>query len=185
MKLNMPQKCVGEFPSELKEKFLSRIKPEHWLENTTRNKARNLEQTQSIVIRHFLNLDYKYGRHAMYDDWQEYIINFKLYDEYRDLIEESKEELRKYYNFKNYMCFLAKLIPHGRIGRHADSGVFLETCHRVHIPLKTNPEVYYIIEGKPYYWQENNIYEFDNTREHEVMNASSEERIHLIFNLYD
>lgn len=180
MKLDMPQKCVGEFPSELKEKFLSRIKPEHWLENTSRNKMGNLEQTQSIMFRFFS--DYK---HAMNDDWQEHIIDFKLYDEYRDLIEESKKELRKHYNFKNYMCFLAKLIPHGQIGRHADGGVFLETCHRVHIPLKTNPEVYYIIEGKPYYWQENNIYEFDNTREHEVMNASSEERIHLMFNLYD
>jgi hypothetical protein len=180
MKLEVPQKCVGKISSDLTNKFLSRIKPEHWLENTARNQMGNLTQTESIIFRFFT--DYE---HAKHDDWEKHIINFKMYDVYKDLIDEAKDELKKYYNFKNYMCFLAKLIPHGQIGRHSDGGEFLETCHRVHIPLKTNPDVYYIIEGKPYYWEANNIYEFDNTRQHEVMNASSEERIHLMFNLYD
>ena len=94
-------------------------------------------------------------------------------------------ELEKYYKFTDYLCFIAMLVPHGKVGMHIDNAPFLDECHRIHIPMKTNENVFYIIEDNKYHWQKNGIYEFDNKRIHGVENNSDEERIHFMFNLYE
>jgi aspartyl/asparaginyl beta-hydroxylase (cupin superfamily) len=108
----------------------------------------------------------------------------KLYEKYQDLLNLTLNELKKHYEFSKYSAFLARLKPNGVVGMHVDSGSFLTLCHRIHIPLKTNPAVSYVIDDKEYYWEPGNIYEFDNTRMHGVINRSDKYRIHLVINLY-
>ena len=180
MRLDSPYKHVGNVSQELVNQALSLIKPEHWLFDTTRNTMANLENTQSIILRYFD----EYQSRAQ-QDWKKRIVNKPLQPLYELIINEFLAELKKHYEFTEYMVFFAKLLPYSTVGFHIDSGRFLESCNRIHIPLKTNKDVFYIIENVEYNWTVGNIYEFDNTRVHGVKNNSGEERIHLMFNLYN
>jgi len=181
VQLNVPYLKKGDIPEELVDELFSKINSEHWHINSVRNSMSNLENTQSIIMRFFS--DYQKMR-ADSSNFSRYIEDFSIYDHYRPVINKIKLELSKHYEYKNYMVFLAKLFPYKNIGTHRDSSPFLETCYRIHIPIKTNSKVDYIIENTPYYWEKCGVYEFDNTRLHSVTNNSSEDRIHLMFNLY-
>ena len=75
----------------------------------------------------------------------------------------------------------AKLLPGEVITPHRDAHPSFHHGHRIHIPLKTNPRVRFMIEGKPYKLQVGQAYEINNQKTHSVMNKGSEERINFIF----
>ena len=179
MKLNVAQHSPGAIPDALTEELLGLIKPEHWYLDETRNTMENLQKTQSIILRYFDG----YASRGL-SNYKDHIVDKEIYGVYRESMEKVKDELKKHYEFSNYMVFFAKLLPKSQVGFHVDRGGFLEACHRIHIPLKTNDQVSYIIESVPYKWTKNNIYEFDNTRIHGVANDSEQDRIHLMFNLF-
>jgi len=107
------------------------------------------------------------------------------FEKFYPLIVPILDELKKYYDYNYHASVIANLKPGGKVYPHCDRGDFLERCHRIHVPLKTNKDVVYWIEGNNYYWEMGNIYEFDNTRIHGVYNGSNQERLHLILNLYN
>jgi len=179
MRLDVPYKLVTQIDEELSNEVLSKIDPEHWYLDETRNNMANLEKTQSIILRYFDSY-----QNAKVSNFRDFFEDKPIFDHYRESIEKVITELKKHYEFTDYMCFFAKLLPNADVGQHEDSSPFLEECHRIHIPLKTSKDVYYIIENTRYNWLKNNIYEFDNQRVHGVENRSREERIHLMFNLY-
>ena len=181
MKLNVPFLKKSDIPKDLVDELLLTINSEHWYISNVRNSMSNLENTQSIIMRYFNDYEKMKADPA---NFLNYVGDFPIYEHYRNVVNKIKLELSKHYEYKNYMMFLAKLLPHKNVGTHCDSGPFLETCHRIHIPIKTNPNVCYNIEDTSYYWETGGIYEFDNTRLHSVANNSSEDRIHLMFNLY-
>ena len=73
-----------------------------------------------------------------------------------------------------------KLHANTVIPMHRDTGVSLSTCNRIHIPIITNRDVLFIIDGDVRHGIEGDIYEIDNTKEHGVLNKSNQDRIHLI-----
>jgi quercetin dioxygenase-like cupin family protein len=75
----------------------------------------------------------------------------------------------------------AKLLPGEVITPHRDSHPSFHHGHRIHIPLKTNPRVRFMIDGKPYKLKVGEAYEINNQKTHSVMNKGSEERINFIF----
>lgn len=180
MKLEVPYKIVDNVSQDLIDETLSLIDFDHWLLDDTRTLMGNLENTQTIFVRYFN--DYKNNKSEF---WKDHIVNHPLFDRYSVVTEKFLEKLKKHYNITNYICFFAKLSAHSNVGLHGDGGPFLEQCHRIHIPIKTNKDVFYIIENKKYNWTVGNIYEFDNTRIHGVLNDSDEDRIHLMFNIYE
>jgi hypothetical protein len=179
MKLDVDQKLIGNIDNNVSDDIVATIKQEHYDYNNIRSTMGNLQQTQSIMLRYFD--DYK---NAGLQDYKKHFIDTDLMPLYRKHVDKLLTELYKHYEFSDYMCFIAMLIPYGKVGMHIDSAPFLDECHRVHIPLKTNENVFYIIENKKYNWKKNGIYEFDNKRSHGVENNSGEERIHFMFNLY-
>ena len=179
MKLDVPYKMMGVIPPNLILELNDLIEPQHWLINQIRNKMNNLQNTESIIFRYFDNY-----RNSNDSNYKSHFADQPIFDHYRDVINKILDELRNYYDFSDYMCFLAKLKPKSDVGTHKDVGGFLEECHRVHIPIKTNSKVFYVIDGVRYNWLKGNIYEFDNTRSHGVLNESKIDRIHLMFNLY-
>jgi uncharacterized protein YkvS len=181
MKLNVDQKLVGSIPNVFIENLLNAIDENDWFVDDYRATAGNMENCNSIPILHsHLCINDLYSFNAIKD-----IAQRPLFSKYFLFIEDILNELKKYYSFRQYACFLSRLRPNGVIGFHRDNGYFLELCHRVHIPLKSNPNVEYVIENNSYYWEPGNIYEFDNTRLHGVFNNSNENRIHLVVNLYN
>jgi aspartyl/asparaginyl beta-hydroxylase len=75
----------------------------------------------------------------------------------------------------------AKLLPGEVITPHRDSHPSFHHGHRIHIPIKTNPRVRFMIDGKPYKFEVGQAYEINNQKTHSVMNKGAEERINFIF----
>lgn len=75
----------------------------------------------------------------------------------------------------------AKLLPGKHITTHTDKHPSFHHGHRIHIPIKTNKMVRFMIEGRPHRFEVGNAYEINNQLRHGVMNNSAEDRIHFIF----
>jgi len=180
MKLEVDQKLVGEMPIDLIDNMIHRIDEEDWYADDYRKTADAMDHTNSIPLLH---------SHLCFVDPTlnaiKTISKRKLYDKYEDVLLPIIEVVRNYIDFKFYAAFIARMAPRSNIGLHRDWGAFLRTCHRVHVPLQTNENVEYIIEGASYYWKKGFVYEFDNTRRHMVKNNSDQIRIHLVLNLYN
>jgi len=180
MKLDVDQKEVCKIPKHMIDSFLSLIDENDWYVNNYRDKAGNMSDTNSIPLMHTKLCVSGANDMSAIDDIKPEL----LYDKYKDALDSVLEELKKYYSFDKYSAFLARLKPQGVVGTHQDKGKFLTLCHRVHVPLQTNPKVAYVVNNKEYYWQAGSAYEFNNTLDHGVVNRSDEYRIHLVINLY-
>lgn len=75
---------------------------------------------------------------------------------------------------------LARLKPNGSIAEHKDSGPMLRNLHRIHIPIITNPNVRFSVDGELVNMQAGKAYEINNTVKHSVYNDGKEHRVHLI-----
>lgn len=75
---------------------------------------------------------------------------------------------------------IAALPPHKKILRHVDTDPFF-IRNRIHVPLKTNPNVLFHSGDIDYYMEKGKVYIINNnTEEHGVTNNSDQERLHLI-----
>ena len=75
---------------------------------------------------------------------------------------------------------LTKLKAKQNIDLHQDLGKSLENCFRTHIPIITNPDVYFIVDGESKNMKVGEIWQIDNRKPHMVMNKSDFDRVHLI-----
>jgi quercetin dioxygenase-like cupin family protein len=75
---------------------------------------------------------------------------------------------------------LVKLIAGHEIPTHRDSGWLLEANHRYHIAVKTNPRVAFTVGTDCIHMQAGEIWEINNSQQHSVINASEEDRLHII-----
>ena len=181
MKLQVAYKQVAAVPEELLVALESSFTDEDWFVSDYRQSVSNMSSTNTIPILHTpLCAVCVNGYKAIGDIKEE-----KLYSKYFPLVEPIINILKGYYTFNKYACFLVRLAPNSNVGMHIDSGLFLELCNRIHIPIVTNPKVKYVIDSHNYYWERGSIYEFDNTRKHGVRNESNDYRIHLVINLYN
>ena len=180
MRLDVPYREICSMPVSLIDSLLSKIEEPDWHVSNYRKSAGNMPDTDSIPILHT-----PLCASGLCNDRP--IAEIKEEPLYRKFINEIQpilNVLREHFEFDKHAMFIARLRPHGTIGMHPDVGNFLTKCHRVHVPLQTNPLVAYRIEDQEYYWQKGKVYEFDNTLVHGVFNRSDEYRIHLVVNLY-
>jgi len=181
MKLSVPYFEVCRVPASLTDCLLVAIDEGDWYVSDYRRSVARMPATNSIPIHHTPLC-------ASGDPTDRAIRSIRkepLYDKYAPLLEPILTHLQEHYEFNQYAAFLARLHPQSQIHMHRDRGQFLEKCHRVHIPLQTNPKVAYCIGVAEYFWPVGKAYEFDNTRLHGVKNRSYEARIHLVINLYN
>jgi len=76
---------------------------------------------------------------------------------------------------------VAKLPAGKKIKPHTDTHPSFHIGHRIHIPIKTNPRVRFMIDGRPHKMEFGQAYEINNQKNHSVMNKGAEERINFIF----
>lgn len=70
------------------------------------------------------------------------------------------------------------------IARHVDKGDFLRSSHRIHIPIASNPECVFEVDGEYRHLPEGEMWEVDNTgKYHSVSNGGKTDRIHLIVDI--
>lgn len=76
---------------------------------------------------------------------------------------------------------LVNLKANSTIPEHIDSGSSLDACHRMHIPLITNPKCEFRVGLEIMHMKAGEIWEINNTNKfHSVKNSSEVDRIHLI-----
>lgn len=84
---------------------------------------------------------------------------------------------------KAIIVVLDGLAPGTKIHRHYDKPNLYSFCHRVHVPIITDPNVKFFIDDNPYFFKAGEFFEFDNKRFHMVHNDSDIFRIHLVIDL--
>lgn len=98
------------------------------------------------------------------------------------------QEATTLYGYKNGFypkVMLAKIPAKGFIPPHIDGGIRGFAPHKIHIPLQTNPDCFFFIEGEKFHLKQSVAYEVNNGKQHGVVNNGTTERIHLIFEYLD
>ncbi len=67
------------------------------------------------------------------------------------------------------------------IKAHSDAHQSFHCGHRIHVPITTNPKVWFTIQGRPYQFEVGQAYEINNQKQHSVANRGDEDRITFIF----
>jgi len=75
------------------------------------------------------------------------------------------------------------------LGQHSETIVVekkgkLYLKARFHLPLSTNPESYILLDGFLYQYEEGGVYYFNNSCVHAAKNEGSEDRIHLVWDVF-
>lgn len=77
-------------------------------------------------------------------------------------------------------ALLTRLAPGAEIKPHIDEGESLKRCHRIHVPVITNPDSFFMVGRLKFHMPEGEMWEINNRRTHAVRNDGTEPRIHLI-----
>lgn len=80
-------------------------------------------------------------------------------------------------------CLINRIVPGGRITPHADSADHAEYYDRHHIVIQAAPGVDFRCGEEHAMMQTGEIWWFENAIEHEVVNNSGQDRIHLIVDI--
>jgi hypothetical protein len=76
---------------------------------------------------------------------------------------------------------VASLRAGGNIKAHTDGHPSFHCAHRIHVPISTNPKVWFTIGGRPYQFEIGQVYEINNLKQHSVVNKGDEDRLTFIF----
>ena len=111
-----------------------------------------------------------------------------LWNEWRDLLLPVLTKAVEPYGYANGAfprVMLARMAPGGIIHPHDDANHAAKWPHKIHIPLKTNPQVAFFVDGELYHFAEGEAVEVNNMAKHAVANRGATDRIHLIFEYFD
>ncbi len=141
------------------------------------NRFGALDATRHIVFRFVSN----------FRDWRQ-SYDRPLWDEWKPLLEPVLTAATADYGYARGAfprVMLARMAPGGVIHPHRDENPAAKWPHKIHVPLQTNPEVTFYVDGVGYQLAEGEAVEVNNMGLHAVENRGATDRIHLIFEYYD
>lgn len=155
------------------------IPEELWaLENADKpNRFEALDRTQHIVFRFISDMR----------DWRS-SYSRPLWDIWCSILEPVLEEATKEFGYDRGAfprVMLARMAPGGVIQPHRDANLAAKWPHKIHIPLLTNDDVIFYVEGARRHLPEGEAVEVNNMGTHSVENRGQTDRIHLIFEYFD
>lgn len=151
---------------------------DEWFLDTTRQATYTThEQTQMYQLR-FFNYYWDTNNPGYYKD----VNSFKKQESIKEL-QDIYDLLEKEYRGKVVRSELVNMFGNSRIRKHRDRTNMLFLCRRIHIPIKTNKDTIFMVNGEIESMAEGYIYEINNSKIHSVENKSNENRIHLIIDL--
>jgi hypothetical protein len=182
MKLDVPYKLISDSPIDVDE-IVNCLEDKDFYLDTRRSSMNAMEHTNTIILRHTESY-MRFINTGSGEVKAENFLDLALMPKYKSCIDKILLELKKYYNFSDYLSLIARLKPKTSVGIHVDGTDLLSTCHRIHIPLITNKDCLYKIDDTIWHMEKGMIYEIDNMRKHGTENNGSDFRVHLIINLY-
>ena len=141
------------------------------------NRFGALDATRHIVFRFVSN----------FRDWRD-SYDGPLWAEWKPLLEPVLAQATKAYGYAEGAyprVMLARMAPGGVIHPHRDQNPAAKWPHKIHVPLLTNEDVTFWVDGKSFHFAEGEAVEVNNMGVHAVENRGSTDRIHLIFEYYD
>lgn len=141
------------------------------------NRFGALDATQHIIFRFVSN----------FVDWRQ-SYEKPLWAEWKALLEPVLAQATAAYGYDRGAfprVMLARMAPGGVIHPHRDQNPAAKWPHKIHVPLLTNEQVTFYVEGQGYHFPEGEAVEVNNMGVHGVANRGETDRIHLIFEYYD
>ena len=120
-------------------------------------------------------------------DWRQ-SYDQPLWNEWKPLLEPVLSAATAAYGYQRGgfpRVMLARMAPGGIIHPHRDENPAAKWPHKIHVPLQTNEDVTFFVDGVGYHLAEGEAVEVNNMGLHAVENRGSIDRIHLIFEYYD
>lgn len=105
-----------------------------------------------------------------------------LFETFRADLEPLFQRFPAFYKSQGYFvrALFARLRAGGVIAPHIDRVPSLLNCHRVHLPISSNKDVWFCVGGESVNMPVGDLIEINNATIHCVENNSDEDRIHLI-----
>lgn len=141
------------------------------------NRFEALDRTRHIVFRFVSN----------FRDWRD-SYDRPLWTQWRHLLEPVMAQAVAPYGYARAAyprVMLARMGPGGVIKPHRDANPAAKWPHKIHVPLLTNDDVTFFIDGSGHHFREGEAVEVSNMAVHAVENNGATDRIHLIFEYYD
>ena len=141
------------------------------------NRFGALDATQHIIFRFVSNIR----------DWRD-SYSRPLWDKWKPLLDPVLAAATADYGYARGeypRVMLARMAPGGVIHPHRDENPAAKWPHKIHVPLLTNPDVTFFVEGQAYHFTEGEAVEVNNMGLHAVQNRGTSDRTHLIFEYYD
>jgi hypothetical protein len=107
------------------------------------------------------------------------VANLELLDAVEDII----QDLEALHNGSRGNVLLIKLLAGQDIPEHVDSGDYLTTTRRHHLPIITSSDTMFGVGIEELNMQEGECWEINNTRTHYVRNNSQTDRVHLLVDI--
>ena len=107
-----------------------------------------------------------------------------LYDEFMNLIPEVVSTFFQNYGPGRFARIqIAKMNINSEVVSHIDHGLFFWWAHRIHLPVKTNENIIFSVDGVERNMKNGELTEINNKKTHTVKNSNVNqfERIHIIF----
>jgi translation elongation factor P/translation initiation factor 5A len=101
----------------------------------------------------------------------------------QDEIENIYQKISSNYEGNIVRSEIVKLKSGAKIRKHVDGGAMLQYARRIHIPIITNPQVYFTVNNKKINMEESQGYEINNAMPHSVENNSPIDRVHIIIDI--
>jgi hypothetical protein len=92
-------------------------------------------------------------------------------------------KIEKEYNGKVVRAEIIKMLKNTKIRKHVDKGEMLSVSRRCHIPIITNPNVFFTVFNNTVNMEEGYCYEINNCLPHAVENNSNLDRVHIIIDI--
>jgi hypothetical protein len=141
------------------------------------NRFEALDRTRHVVFRFV----------SGFQDWRQ-SYDRPLWESWRHLLEPVLAQATAPFGYARGSyprVMLARMAPGGVIKPHRDANPAAKWPHKVHVPLVTNEDVRFFVDGTSYHFPEGEAVEVNNMGVHAVENAGTTDRIHLIFEYYD
>ena len=183
MKLN----CIGYRPIGM-FKSVDSMRDMAILENFSRGTLRETEEIENNPQR---DTNIVVGMYDMIGDVAG-VYEPDVMDKYDKFLPEIVGMLEDFYGYKfvqlksfSFIILRAgdEIYPHkddDAVGYSSD----YDYCHRIHLPLQTNDDVIFTIEGEDRHLKYGELIEIDNLKEHSVVNNGNTDRIHLLIDFY-
>ncbi len=149
---------------------LNQVPAEQWTQSDRENQYKVHSQTQSLLLVHDDDMRH---RDPTYHH---------LYEHFSNELSPLLDMISSFYGNDGYFIrmLFARLSAGRTIMPHIDFTFSLLHCHRIHVPIVTNSEVFIYVGGEPRNMKIGEVCEINNATVHSVANNSDESRTHLI-----